>query len=396
MKSTSMLRRIMTKLAMLATLHYCFSSAFASPPNRSVPPSDTMKELSRLLSELVADVSQNGKFADSKQSKRIERNLKLLNDLSHSIKAFDGDPSAKIIADLMKHETQHTLSEFRRGNRAYARELVKGVAGYCIACHTRSDIGPQLQTSVSPGNIETLSLGERIEWFSATRQYKQALKEIDDFLSNKDAMKHSPFEAERAAQNGLAIAIRVERDPTTAQKIVKRILEQNDLPSYLKKDAEAWKTSLGALPGKAYADLKSEKLLEQGESLIASAYAKQKYLLDRSAAIEFIEVTELAHRYLATEKTATPESIARALYLLGSSYEVLRDLNLYSLHDLYFEACIRVAPQAPTAEGCLMRLEASWFSAYSGAHETHLPKDIVDRLNELKNLIKRSTISPKL
>lgn len=395
MNTLSNFKRITTKtLVLLLGLAFA-STGYAARP-RAVQPSDTMKELSRLLSELVADVSQTGKFTDAKNSKRIERNLKLLNDLSHSIKSFDGDPSAKIIADLLKLETQHTLAEFRRGNRDYARDLVRGIAGYCIACHTRSDIGPQLQTSVSQNAISSLSLSDRIEWFSATRQYTQALKEIDDFLSNKNVMKSAPFEAERAAQNGLAIAIRVEHDPTMAQKIVKRLLDQNDLPSYLKKDAEAWKTSLDTARTKEYAELKSDKLLERAESLITTAYAKQKYLLDRSATIEFIEVTELAHRYLATEKTATPESTARALYLLASSYEVLRDLNLYSLHDLYFEACIRIAPQAPTAEGCLMRLEASWFSAYSGAHETHLPKDVVDRLNELKSLIKKSTTAPKM
>lgn len=390
----SSMHRFRLKNCILSVLMLCLQfSAHAAP---AIQPADTMKELSRLLSEFVVDVSQRGKFTDPKESKRIERNLKLLNDLTHSIKAFDGDPSTKIISDLLKHETRHTLAEFKRGNRAYAKDLVRGVASYCIACHTRSDIGPKLTTSVSAEVMNSLSISDRIEWLSATRQYDRAIKEIDSFLSDKDSMKNTPFEVERAAQNGLAISIRVNRDADVAKTIVKRLLAQNELPSYLKKDAEVWKTSLESMRMKETADLKSEKLLERAESLITSAYGKQKYLLDRSATIEFVEVTELAHRYLATEKAPSSENTARALYLLASSYEVLRDLNIYSLHDLYFEACIRVAPLAPTAATCLMRLEASWFSAYSSSSETQLPKDISDRLSELKNLVKKPALPPKM
>lgn len=355
-----------------------------------------MRELQKILSELLPDITSDALFNAPENRKRIEKNAQKLAELSHGLsgteskgkeqKAMppDADPSLPMIADLFDAETRRAATELKRGRREYARSILKTVPGFCIGCHTRSPSGPDLSKMnlTPPQKFAPL---EKAEFLAATRQFDPAFDQLEKVIADPRYAQGRQLDWERAVRQALAIAVRVKADPEKALSIVDRVVSSPASPQFLKEDAAKWRESVIQWKDEPKRESATEEgLYAEAIRILTKAREVQKYPLDRSADILYLRLSATVHDLL--RQYPNGNHAAEGLLLLGMSYESLRDLELWNLHEMYYASCIQKAPHTPIARNCYRHYEQSMYSGYSGSGGFSLPEDVQKRLSDLKAL----------
>lgn len=348
-----------------------------------------MRALNKVLSELLPDITSDARFNDPGRRKRIEKNATELAGFAHDMKGPtppDADPSIALIADLFDSEAQRAARELKRGNRAYARSILRTVPGFCIGCHTRT-IGPESSSAafqIMPKEPFASKLDEA-EFFVATRRFDAALDDFERIIGDPAAAQGRQLEWERAVRHALAVSVRVKRDPVRARSIVERVIAAPNAPQFLKEDAVKWLDSVKDWQAEPTRQAVTEEgLYAEAARLAAKAREMQKYPADRAADIVYFRLSATVHDLLRQYPQGS--HAAEGLMLLGVSYEALRDLDLWTLHELYYAGCIQKAPHTATAQICYRLYEQSVYAGYSGSGGLSLPQDAKGQLDRLKAL----------
>lgn len=352
--------------------------------------SPKMRELRDSYQDLLIDLSSDSRFNDPKNFGKIEKKAQKFAELARSINVAtspDADPSLEIVVSQFAAEATHAAKTLRWGARSrnYARERLKSMTSYCVACHTRSPSGPQFDAVNVSSAVQSLRALERADFHAAVRKFDLALEDYESVLSDRASAQSRPFDWERAGRSALAIAIRVKKDPDRAIAIVDRILAAPKAPFYLREQATQWKVSLQSWKS----DSKPKPQTEEGhyalaQQLVAEARAMQKFPLDRSADVLFLRASSAVHDLLSFAPNGA--RAADGLLLAGLCYEVLRDLNLWDQHEFYYLACVMKNPHSSTAQQCFRRYEESVFSGYTGSGGTSVPPEEREKLERLNQL----------
>ena len=374
-------------LKTLAIIIFITSNLLAAKPQEP-DWSKRMDELRNLLSELLPTVISDKEFNSPQNFKTIEAEAKKLAELTHGMpegRLPDADPSINLIAGLFKNEINNAYTHLINGRREYARAVLKSVPRYCIACHTRSSSSldlSSLQQDV-PKVLDT-SL-EKAEFFDATWQFDRALNEFEKILNDSELSKDHQLEWQRAAYYAIATSVRVKRDPDRALAVVKLIINGEDVPQFMKRDALRWQQSLLQWKNETAREFKTANdLLNEADRLMSVASNLQKYPTDRSGDISYLRASSYLHDFLS-QYPNNPDT-SKALLMLGTCYEILQAPELWFVDELYYEACIRNSPNTEIAETCFDRYEQSIFLGYSGSSGVSLPYDVKKNLKELKKL----------
>jgi hypothetical protein len=193
------------------------------------------------------------------------------------------------------------------------------------------------------------------------------------------------LEWEQAIHLGLAIAVRVKRDPEQSLALVEKVIGAKKGPYFLKQDALKWKESI--LKWKEQTSrrtLTEEGLHLEAMQLITQAREVQKYPADHAADVLYLRASAVIHELLQTAPDGRFGQ--EALLMAGMCYDALRPLGLEDIHDIYYEACIKKAPHTPTAEICYRRYEQSTYEGYTGSAGSFLPTEVQQKLQQLENL----------
>jgi len=360
-----------------------------------------MLKLAQVVSQTLVDTSSAGKFMDPKNAKRIEDNTKKLSELAHDIhKASvgastdvispDGDVSVSLIAGLFQDDAKRAYDEFKRGNKEYARTVLRSIPGYCIGCHTRGNSGPQFIDLGTNAQLKGLTPFEKGEVFAATRQYDKALENFEEVFKKESSARDRQIEWEKAARYAVAIAVRVKKDPAQALNFVEKIIDFKGAPQFFKEDANAWKASLLTWKKEMSTVPTSEEgYFAEAQRLMSQAMQSQMYLADRNGDVYYLRATQTLHDLLRLYPNGSKTS--ESLYLLGLAYRALQGLNLWNLSDLYFEACIRKAPHTGVSSQCYRQYEESIFMGYSGSGGVSIPSDVRTKLFTLEGLAEGPT-----
>ncbi len=350
-----------------------------------------MRSLEQTLQALLIDLSSDENYNSPKNFKRIENNAALLAKLAHGLEqkeivAPDSDPTIKIIASQFSREADLAYKTLKWGHRVYARESLKSMSNYCLACHTRNSQGPSFQSINAPSAaLAQLQPYEKANFLAATRQFDQALTEYEKIIAEPASLERRPFQWERAMRSALAIAVRVKKDPARALSIVEKVLGAPQAAFYLKEQATQWKSSIEAWKKEPTARPQTEEgFYAQAVKLIGEAQALQQYPADRSADILYLRASSVVHDLLGFAPKGT--RVSDALYLAGLSYEVMRDLNLWDQHEYYYLACILNSPHSEKARQCYRHYEQSVYLGYTGSGGMNLPAEVKRKLNELELL----------
>ncbi len=355
------------------------------------PWNEKMQEIGKTFSALLPEVV--GSEPLSPESKKLlESGTKQLSELAHTIKPGkdsvlppEADPTIRFVSGLFEREAKSAYQATLKGEYGYARTVVSRMAGYCIACHTRHNQGPDFPTIEMTPKVEALSPMARGELLTALRQFDQALAEYEKVAANGSIAEKRPWDWAKAVRYGVSLAVRVKEDPDKAASILNTALALPNFPQFFKQDAASWKQSIEQWKKDKAKTLKTEEALyREAVRLTDSAKAKQEYLKDHSQDIAYLRATALLHRQLA--QFPTGKRSGEALLLAGNAYSVLESAVVYPLPEFYYEACVRQSPQTALAEKCFHRLEQEIYLGYSGSGGTFIPDDIKATMNELRGL----------
>lgn len=355
--------------------------------NPEAPWPEKMKSLSETLSDLLPLVASRVKFQNEKNGEKIEAGTRRLRSLAHSLKAGsapNADPSMKIMSGLFEEDIERALEGLHAGNREYARQILKDTTSYCIQCHTQTNNGPNFPKLDLKINVSELPPVEQAEFFAATRQFDRSLEAYERALKDPNLAKLDPFEWEQSARSALAIVVRVKNDPKTAGQLLARIQTPASLPASTKTAITAWRKSIQDWSKEKRGKPTSPKgVLSTAEELIKTAQKHQEFPLDHSQDIVYFRAASLLHEFLQS-KGSSDDLSARALYLAGIAAEATRDMNFWTLHETYYEQCVRTLPHSKQALECFERLRESVTLGYSGSGGVRIPPEVNRRLENYR------------
>lgn len=386
-------------IAALLVVIACSSNRKSDSPTSSdqatVPSSDQpwpvrMQALSNTLSELLPLVVSRSKFNNASNFAKIETETRKLRSLAHSLKMGEtpnADPNMKIMGGLFEEDIERALDALKVGSREYARQILKNTTSYCIQCHTQTGTGPEFPRLDLSLNTDELTYHEQAEFFAATRQFDRAIEAYGKSLNDPNLAKFDPFEWEQTARAALAIFVRVKNDPDAAGKWLNRIRSHASLPDSIRSSLQHWRRSIQDWRReKKPENLDTpEKAIARAEELIKTAQKRQEFPMDHTQDVYFFRASRILHQFLENYGPRH-ELSAKALYLSGVAAEATRDMNFWTLHETYYEYCIRVKPHSEQAQKCFQRLNDSVTLGYSGSGGVRIPPEVNKRLETFRTM----------
>lgn len=352
-----------------------------------------MRNLASALNQLLPDVSSKAQFdkANPKTAAKIEELNKALaavqDELPHHAKQkeLSADPMYAAVLNAFRDDVSTAMMAYKAGRVDYAKTLIRNSVTYCTSCHTRHENQSKFEFPIFAEGYNQLSLTEKMKLLAASRQFDQALDLYEANADYESMKKFDNFELEGATRLAIAIMVRVKQKPDPALAIIDHIKERTQREKEFYKELDGWAAALKEWKAEKPIALKTEDdYRKRIESLMKQARSRQDYPFDEKADVDYLRATSLMHTYL--EKFPKSKNLSLVLLNLGKAYEVLQDLGFWSLHEFYYESCIRRAPGTETAKECYSRFEDSTVMGYTGSAGTKVPPEIKRKLDELKSL----------
>jgi tetratricopeptide (TPR) repeat protein len=230
--------------------------------------------------------------------------------------------------------------------------------------------------------IAALPREERVQFEVATRQFDRALATYESLFAD---LKISIAELDLSGdlENYLELCLRVQGDPDRAISNLEKLAARKDLPSRLQAQVKTWIKALRSL-----GDELDGNATEQARALVKPVVEDSR-VSGSSELVRLIAASGLLHRYVAS--TSDPaERVGEAYYLLGVIESRIGRSLWVSQTEFFLETAIRMGPKQRYADDAFALLEEFLVSGYTGSSGTHVPPDVVQRLEELDELIKRA------
>ncbi|OFZ31085.1 MAG: hypothetical protein A2622_00330 [Bdellovibrionales bacterium RIFCSPHIGHO2_01_FULL_40_29] len=336
---------------------------------------DSMQNLKRDLVMLQPYIFDKKKFNDPVNKKFLSKSIHELAVDSQNVKhdpiILAKDPTARFVAAEFANEIKQADENFNNGWHEYSRSQLVKVTSYCLECHTRVKDGVEvrLQDSVEP-YVNTLPIKDQIEFMVAFRQfdsaYKLAQQEMRKVYSHQDL--HSDIET--VSRLGFMVAVQYMQDKAKAEILTEALSQNKSIPGFLKVKNTSWRNSI--------------QQWDSNETLTKLSSIRLM-LKNKKSDIEDMRAIPALLRLLTDD--LTPDELGEALLLTGESYESLNRVSMISLHENYYESCIRRVPQSKWAKTCFKNYQDSVTASYTGSGGTRLPNDVKQKLQTLKALI---------
>lgn len=352
----------------------------------------SMLDLKNSLETLLPSLIDQKSFEDAAQKDKVKTEINHLSEIasqvSHSPLKDKGDPSFAFLSEGFSAEIQRANEAFNLGKIEYARYSLMNVTSYCIECHTRTSSGPAFTNGDFDQKLGQLRPLERGEFLLATRRYDAALVEFMKVI-NSPSKNFQFIEFDRALRYALATTVKYKNDPTATEKIIHELRKAPQIPYYLKQASLTWSQSVNEWKEeikKRKANPSLSQQLNGAEALIKKGRQAQVGGSDRGGDVDLLRGLAKLHHLLLSP--LDKNQMGQALFLTGQAYEALWDLALWSIHENYFETCVRRVPHSSWAMKCFQSLQQSLVIGFTGSAGTQLPEDVQKRLAELETLAK--------
>ena len=276
-------------------------------------------------------------------------------------------------------------NRFAEGRVDEARFLVRHLTETCVACHSRLPddrkhvLGKRLTEQDA---IAELPREERVQLEVATRQFDRALATYESLFSDPNA-SIAELDLSGDFENYLELCLRVQRDPHRAILNLEKLAARKDLPSRMQPQLKNWIEALQSL-----GDSSDENAIEQARALVKPVLEDSR-VSGSSELVQLIAASGLLHRYVAATSDSA-EQVGEAYYLLGVIESRIGRSFWASQTEFFLETAIRMGPNERYADDAFALLEEFLVSGYTGSSGTHVPPDVVQRLQGLDDLMKRA------
>jgi hypothetical protein len=340
------------------------AAACAGNESKSMSQADwqaNMREISASFSTLLRYAFSADSFFDPKNNEIIEAEVKKMATLAERIHQngktpkFDKDPVLKYVTRDFSRDMAIANLEWKSGHKLFARSIIRATSNYCISCHTRNDQG-QKDTSFmfAELNVNGFDNIDKADYFAAVRQFPKALDAYDRVLTDSTFAEKNQRQWSIGMKKSLAIAVRVNRSPALSLELVSRVFDAKSVPLSLREAALTWRVAI-----KEWRDSEKEKndgikkvrqLIAQGQRAVANTWNNDAGL------VYYLRASTMLHDMLRQQKGL--KDFSEALYLSGLAAEGLKEINLWTFDEIYYESCIRYKPHSDNAKKCFARLEA--------------------------------------
>ncbi len=375
----------------LASCHSKSEDTHSAKKNADPTPASfqhSMQSFKNNLVEIFPLVLNSEKFSQSGNEEKIKTSLSNLTEASkqlanHSM-MIRSDPSLRFLSNGFTDDLKRAQESFTASKKEYARYLLINATSYCIECHTRTNQGPEFNSPEIESTLKNMKAIERGEFLLATRQFQPALAQFEMVISKpKDFLL---MDLDKAVRYSLSITIKFLKDPELSLKVIQKILDSSQTPFYLKQSAQSWNKAIKEWKSekKAKAPKNTAEKMKRAKILVQKGRDLQQGLGDRGGDVYFMRALSDLHAILAQKLDAN--NLGEALYMVGVSYESVRDLSIFNLHENYYESCIRQTAHSAWAKKCYQKLEESLYMGYTGSSGTRIPLDVQQKLDDLKKL----------
>ncbi|MFZ3230995.1 MAG: hypothetical protein WA160_12375 [Pseudobdellovibrio sp.] len=309
---------------------------------------ESMQSLKKNLLSLQPYIFNKEKFnnVESKNFliKEIHDLAQEAKNIRHDPMVSSKDPTVRFVSIQFAEELQKADLNFNTGYAELSRSRLVKVTGYCIECHARLKDGPEFNFQGSEqAYLKQLAVTDQVEFMIAFRQFDSAFNLVITTIKEIQQKKTENFETNRLAQLGLIIAVQYKQDAIMAARITDAIQKNKFLPEFLKRKNLQWKKSLAA-----WTLNDSLRTLPDVQNLLKLHYSE----------IEDMRAITALLRILSDD--LNEEQLGEALMLTGESYEKINSIYKLSLHENYYESCVRKAPKTKWAELCFNKLNEAF------------------------------------
>ena len=207
----------------MSRLFYCFCVVLSLFVVVSIPTlgssdlSVGMREIYGSFKKLAPLIYSKKNFRDPDNRRKIKREIRNFSKMAHKVSAGSkgmskaGDPGFIYTTSRLESEINEARAAFDRGSLEYARHKLRAVAKNCFYCHSQMKEGPDLSGSQFEFDRDDMKPSEVADVYVATRQFKQALAELESVINNDRYAKENPIEYEKVLRKYLALNIRVDQ-----------------------------------------------------------------------------------------------------------------------------------------------------------------------------------------
>ena len=336
---------------------------------------------------VVVPLSLNGaRFSDPANRAAVDD---ALHSLAGNAKRLGAHGSGRelgfaYLSDSLARDSLDIRKRFAEGRIDEARFLLRHLTDTCVACHSRLPddhkhaLGKYLTEEQA---ISALPREERVQFEVATRQFGRALATYEAlFLDRNTSIAELDLSGD--LENYLELCLRVQRDPDRAISTLEGLASRKDLSSRLQPHVKTWIEALRSLE-----DAPDGDAIEQARELVKPVLEDSR-VSEKSEIVRLIAASGLLHRYVVSTADP-PERGGEAYYLLGVIESRIGRSFWVSQTEFFLETAIRMGPKQRYADAAFALLEEFLVSGYTGSAGTHVPPDVVQKLEELDELMTR-------
>lgn len=381
----------MLKKILLVALPLLF---FAGTP---APASDTSDNGTRAIMHDVADALEvllplsldSDTFLSPENRDTVLKNLAKLDDSAHVLSEHGASTSMdfQLMAAAFARAAGRVREDFQYIHPAEARYFLVDLTQHCVACHSREAANRDFPLSRSLNKYlqeQPLNEEERARLQVALRQFGDAMDTWESILSDP-SREPVDLALDGSFVEYLTIAVRVEHQYKRAATQLRRLMEREDTPFYLRRRLQTWIDDLQA----ARARGGSTVTLSDARERFQRPDSRPGLLWNDARLVSDLVLSADLRRLVASEdRDATPEELAEAYYMLGVLEA--RTVGLYSAlpsMERFWEAAVRTAPESPYAVEAYALLEEYAATTFSGDLPFERTSDAFARLAELRSLI---------
>jgi hypothetical protein len=345
-----------------------------------------MVEIAQAL-RVVVPLSLNGaRFGDPANRATL---VGALDNLAGNAKRLEthgssGELGFAYLSESLARDSLDIRKRFAEGRVGEAQFLLRHLTETCATCHSRLPddrkhaLGKYLAEDQA---IAALPREERVQFEIATHQFGRALATYESLFSDPNT-SIAELDLSGDLENYLELCLRVQRDPDRAISNLEGLASRKDLPSRLQPHVETWIDALRSL-----GDASDGNTIERARELVKPVL-EDSQVSGKSELVRLIAASGLLHRYAAST-TEPAERVGEAYYLLGVIESRIGRSFWVSQTEFFLETAIRMGPKQRYADAAFALLEEFLVSGYTGSAGTHVPPDVVQKLEELDELMTR-------
>jgi hypothetical protein len=337
---------------------------------------EEMSSLTRTLFFLIRTLRNPSPHPTGVEGRKIELEFEQFKKLSHQIAPEQIGPSPGRILPMLGRplpdQADQAYSAWKLGQYEYARGLIRTTAAACIECHSALRKGAVFDQGLDPTDLLGLTPLERARFQRALGRNDAAFHELSRALKATDWESSSWYENEEMLHELLSLEIRERKSGDRLTGILTETESKTGLPRYLRSDIRQWLEDLRRWT--------REKKPPNPEALLRQAFMHAEGPWDRKNEIGILRAISGLYDRLGKQSGIREADLQ---FQLGRAFEALSPKLQETLHERFYESCIRLSPHTPRSEECYLRLERSVILGFTGSFGTRLPEQEKKRLLEL-------------